>query len=235
MESQQIKHIKTFTYAAVLAMLLAFVPLRPSAQEIKGIVYELESSERARGVKVTNLRTQEEVETDSEGNFRIGAKINDYLVLSGAGFSTDTAFVYDESVKRIYLVRDENTIVINEVYVTRFTDSRLASEIEKAKRQGQAVEASQHRGGLRVSPSRLFGRTGKRARSNLEILLTEQENRQIDKIFSNKLIRSLTGMSDEEIPLFRSQYRPSLVFVQQASPEDLRAYIIESYSKFRKQ
>lgn len=220
-------------YTAVLAFLLACMPEIGLSQTIKGIVYELESSERARGVKVINLRTREEVETDGEGSFTIGGRINDFLKLTGAGFSTDTSFVYDEGIKRIYLVRDENTIVINEVYVTRFTDSRLASEIEKARRDGQAVEASQHRGGMRVSPSRLFGRQGKQARSNLEILLTEQENRQVDKLFSNQLIRSLTALSDDDIPLFRSQYRPSLEFIQQANPEDLRVYIIESYSKFK--
>lgn len=236
METRKINYNYMRICYVIATILLVFGGLNTlDAQEIKGIVHDLETSERARGVSVQNLRTKERVETDADGNFSIAGQPNDYLRLTGAGFETDTAFVYDEGIRRIYLVRDENTIVINEVFVTRFTDSRLLAEIEKARRDGKAVDASQHQGGMRISPSRLFGRKGRQARSNLDILVDEYDNRQVDKVFTNQLIRSLVPLTDDEIPLFRSQYRPSLEFVQQASPEDLRVYIADSYSKFKNQ
>lgn len=205
------------------------------AQDLKGVVFDLQDSHKLRGITVKNLNNNKETETDSEGNFTISAKTNDYLTLSGGGYQSDTIFVFEEAIRRIYLVRDQSTLVINEVFVTRLSDSRLANEIARAKREGQAAEASQQRGGLRVSPSRLFGRKGKQARSNLDILFAERDNRKIDKIFSNQLIRSITPLNEDEIPLFREGYRPSLSFIESATPEDLRAYISDAYTKFRSQ
>ncbi|MFD2744321.1 MULTISPECIES: carboxypeptidase-like regulatory domain-containing protein [Sphingobacterium] len=224
------------TYLSITILLILFLAngLTANGQELKGVVYDLESSTKLRGILVRNLNSNKQTETDSEGNFSIEAKTNDYLRLSGGGYEADTIFIYEPALRRVYLVRDPETLVINEVYVTRLSDSRLASEIARAKNDGKAAEASQNRGGLRVSPSRLFGRRGKQARSNLDILIAERDNRMVDRVFTNQLIRSMTPLTDDEIPLFREGYRPSLSFIESATPEDLRAYISESYTKYRK-
>lgn len=227
------KFMRNFKCTFVLLMLLIFCSTAV-AQEIRGIIHDLENSAKLRGIVVKNLNNDEETETDFDGNFTIKGQINDRLRVSGGGYEADTIFIYDEGIRRIYLAKDENTIVINEVYVTRLTDNRLATEIERARREGQALEASQHQGGLRISPSRLFGREGKTARSNLEILLTEQENRLVDRVFTNQLIRAITPLQEDEITFFRETHRPSLEFIQTSTREDLVIYINESYQKFRK-
>jgi len=204
-----------------------------SAQELRGIVYELESSAPLWNVSVKNLRTQEEVTTDRSGNFSLKAQLNDYLTFSIPGYQTDTAFIYEEGVRRIYMLRDERSIIIDEVLVKRLTDSRLAAEITKAQNEGKAVDVSQQQGGIRISPSRLFGRKAKTARSNLTVLLEEQNNRKIDKVFSYHLIASVVPLDDDEIALFRERFRPTLQFAETASPEDMRLYILDSYNKFR--
>ncbi len=226
---------RTYLSITILAIVFLTSGLRAVGQELKGVVYDLESSNKLRGILVKNLSTNKQVETDSDGNFKIEAKTNDYLRLSGGGYEADTIFIYEQALRRVYLVRDPETLVINEVFVTRLSDSRLASEIARAKNDGKAAEASQQRGGLRVSPSRLFGRRGKQARSNLDILIAERDNRTVDRVFTNQLIRSLTPLTDDEIPLFRDGYRPSLSFIQSASPEDLRVYVSESYTQYRKE
>lgn len=226
---------RTYLSIPILAIVFLTSGLRTVGQELKGVVYDLESSNKLRGILVKNLSTNKQVETDSDGNFKIEAKTNDYLRLSGGGYEADTIFIYEQALRRVYLVRDPETLVINEVFVTRLSDSRLASEIARAKNDGKAAEASQQRGGLRVSPSRLFGRRGKQARSNLDILIAERDNRTVDRVFTNQLIRSLTPLTDDEIPLFRDGYRPSLSFIQSASPEDLRVYVSESYTQYRKE
>ncbi|TJZ63440.1 hypothetical protein FAZ15_03930 [Sphingobacterium olei] len=218
---------------ALIVFLLAGIATPIQAQDYTGIVYELESSHTLWNVTVTNLRTKEQVNTDREGRFKISAKLYDYLELELPGYQKDTAFLYEEGVRRIYLLRDDNTILINEVLVTRLTDSRLIAEIARAKNEGKVVDASQQQGGLRVSPSRLFGRKAKEARKNLDLLITEQNNRQIDRKFTNQLIASLVPLSEDEIPLFKERYRPKLEFVQIASPQDLQVYILDSYKKFR--
>lgn len=203
------------------------------AQEIKGIVHELESSQRVQSVVVKNLRTNAETKTDAQGNFLIAGELNDLLTFTQIGYEIDTAFIYEGGIQRIYLLRDNKSIILDEIVVSRLTDSRIAVEIAKAQQAGQVAEASQNQGGLRLSPSRLFGRKGKQARNSLALLLTEQNNRKVDRLFSNQAILSVVPLSDDELPLFREQFRPELKFIETASPEDLRVYIIDSYTKFK--
>lgn len=205
-----------------------------NAQQLQGIVYDLESSKALSEVEIKNLRTGEEVVTDMQGNFTISAKMNDYLSLLAHGYERDTAFIYQEGINRIYLVRDNATILIDEVVVSKITDSRLTHEIERARNNSQAVETSPSRGGLRISPSRLFGREARQARAAIEVLEEEKEQRNVNRVFTNELILSLIPMEREELLLFKDGYRPSYEFIQQASKEDLTAYIIEAYAKFKK-
>lgn len=229
MKTSTIK-ISTILFTGIALLLLV---TSAQAQQIKGIVHELESSQRLKDVLVKNLRTNEKTQTDSEGNFNIAGDINDLLSFTQAGYEIDTAYIYEQGIKRIYLVRDQKSIVIDEVVVSRLTDSRLIAEIEKAKNEGKVVDATQNRGGLRLSPSRLFGRQSKMARKNLELLMTEQNNRKVDRLFSNQVIKSIIPLSDTELPLFREQFRPDLEFMQTASPEDIRIYVLDAYSKFK--
>ncbi|KGE12389.1 hypothetical protein [Sphingobacterium deserti] len=225
------KREKLFTVCSIILFVL--VGQFAKAQQIKGIVHELESSQKLPHVLVKNLRTNQTIETDNEGVFTIEGTINDLLTFTQAGYEVDTAFVYQEGIQRIYLVHDEKSILIDEVIVSRLTDSRLANEIERAKKEGQVTEASQNRGGMRISASRLFGRQSKQARKNLNLLITEQSNRKVDRIFTSQAIRAIVPVTDADLPLFREQFRPTLEFMQTASPEDVRIYVLDSYSKFK--
>jgi len=227
------KHIQHYAFLFFLLLSGLVLGFSTQAQEIKGIVHELESSQRLREVTVKNLRTNETTQTDNEGNFIIGGNINDLLTFTQAGYEVDTAFIYQGGIQRIYLVRDSKSIVIDEIVISRLTDSRLAAEIEKAKNEGQVTEASQNRGGLRLSLSRLFGREGKTARKNLDLLLEEQSNRKVDRVFTAQAIRAVVPLNDTEMALFRERFRPSPEFIETASPEDIRAYILDSYGKFK--
>ncbi|WP_313515703.1 hypothetical protein [Sphingobacterium sp.] len=204
------------------------------AQEIKGIVYDLETSKKLPDVLIKNLRTNDQVKTDLQGNFTIPGKMSDYLSLTAHGYDRDTAFIYQEGITRIYLVNDKSTITIDEVVVSKITDSRLTREIERAKNNSKAVETSTTRGGLRISPSRLFGKEAKQARASIDILEIEREQRNVDRVFTNDVILSLIPMERQDLLLFKDGYRPSYEFIKQASPEDLKAYILDSYAKFKK-
>lgn len=224
------KYIK---YALLLSLLVLSMQLT-QAQEIKGYVYELISSNPLWNVTIKNTRTNETVSSAKDGAFKIAGNINDHLIISTTGYQTDTVFYYEDAVRRIYLNRDEKLLVIDEVLVKRLTDNRLAEEIAKAKREGQAVEASQNQGGLRVSPSRLFGKKAKEARRNLSLLQAEQDARYVDRVFTTQLIASVTPLNQDEILLFRDRFRPSLAFIQSTSAEGLKAYISDSYKNFKK-
>ena len=208
--------------------------LNLSAQEIKGVISDLESSQKLKDVKIKNLRTNEQTTSDVEGKFSIKGQLNDHLALEIRGYDRDTAFIYQEGLRQIFMIRDKSVIQIDEVVVTKITDSRLSREIERAKNNSKAVETSQNKGGLRLSPSRLFGKEAKLARNSIKILELEQEQRQVERVFTNQLIRSLVPLDENELPLFKEKYRPSYQFIKGAAKEDLTSYILDSYSKFKK-
>lgn len=231
----RIKHKITHRLLICIASLFLTSTVYAQDPVIKGVVLDLQSSEVMQSVTITNLRTTKEAESGKDGSFQIEARMNDQLEFKVPGYLTDTAFLYKEGVQRIYLLRDEATITINEVVISRFTDSRLDYEIEKAKREGQSVEVGKERGGIRFSLSRIFGSEGKIARRSLHLLQEEKDNRLIDKRFNNVLISSLTPLSIEEMALFRERYRPSAKFIKEASDEALRLYIMDAYKKFKEE
>ncbi len=217
-----------------LIILLVSLCNHVSAQQLTGIVYDLENSQPLSAVNIQNLKTFKNTTSDKDGKFLIEANMGDKLSLALPGYITDTIFLYQEGVQRVYMMRDDKTIVLSEALVSRLTDSRLDDEIVKAKRQGQIADANIYSGGIRISPSRLFGKKAKTARGNLDILLLEKNNRIIDRRFSDKLIASLTPLVSSEIPLFREQFRPSLEFIQTVNDETLKIYIMDSYAKYKK-
>lgn len=217
-----------------LAILLLTLSIQVSAQQLKGIVYDLENSQPISTVNIQNLKTLKSAVTDKDGKFVIEANMGEKLSLTVPGYLTDTIFLYQEGVQRVYMMRDDKTIVLSEALVSRLTDARLDDEIIRAKQQGQIADANMYSGGIRISPSRLFGRKSKTARKNLDILLLEKNNRIIDRRFSDKLIASLTPLGSTEIPLFREQFRPSLDFIQTVNDETLRIYVMDSYAKYKK-
>lgn len=231
----KIKH--KITHLLTVCTLSLFLTVSAYGQEsvVKGIVLDLQSSEVMQSVVITNLRTKEETESRKDGSFQIEARMNDQLEFKIPGYLTDTTFLYKEGVQRVYLLQDEATITINEVVISRFTNSRLDYEIEKAKREAQSVEVGKERGGVRFSLSRIFGNEAKRARKNLHLLQEEKDNRLIDQRFNNVLIASLTPLSKEEMALFRERHRPSAKFVKEASEEELRIYIMDAYKKFKEE
>ncbi len=226
------KNIKIIAFLALI--LLGNIGI-VAAQQIKGLVFDLENSQRLSEVVIENMSNSKSTKTAADGSFTIDGKKNDYLVLKAKGYERDTAFIYQDGISRIYLVRDKSIIRIDEVTVTRMTDSRLNTEIERAKNNSQAVETSKTRGGLRVSPSRLFGREAKIARNSIKILELEKEQRLVDRTFTNELILSLISLPSDQLALFKDKYRPTYAFIKAARKEDLTAYILDSYAKFKKQ
>ena len=231
---------KIFISACTVALhLVAMILLQgklATAQDtlLNGFVLELESGEPLPFVEIKNLNTGTTVESQQDGRFSITVRKNERLRFEYPGYRTDTLFVIEFDVKRVYLTPDGSTIQIDEVQIQAMTDSRLSVEIERAQREGQVAETSQHRGGLRISPSRWFGQEGRQARQRHKLLLAEQERRKIDARFTPVAITAVTPLSGDDLELYMTKYRPSLEFISTASDDDLRLYIMDTYAKFNK-
>lgn len=217
---------------SIIAFFMAVVGLS-HAQNIQGFVYDLVSSQPIQNVEIKNIRTQEVTNSDRNGAFKIEGQVNDYLAIQIFGYEVDTIFYYDDAIRRIYLNKDESILTIDEVLVKRMTDNVLAKELEKARNAGKIVEIPRNQGGIKISPSRLFSRESKNARRSMDILYEEYQARKIDRRFTKHLIASLLPLNEADIALFRERFRPSVEFIENTTEEDLRAYIIESYTVFK--
>lgn len=219
---------------AALIAICTYLPAHAQTiqEKLEGIVFELESGEVMYDVLVTNLNNDTETRTDREGRFVIGAQLNDRLKFEYTGYRTDTVVIIEPGIKRVYMTPADGTIMIDAVSITAMTDHRLHVEIERAAQEGAIAESSQYRGGLRLSPSRIFGQQARQARQRHQLLVAERDRRLVERRFSSEAIQALTPLRNRDLDLFRAKYRPDAEFATTASEQEMQLYIMDSYAAF---
>lgn len=217
----------------VLFALLLYVPSLAQDSVLKGYVLELESSEPLRYVEITNLHTGTTTESLEDGSFSIAVDKNERLQFAYPGYRTDTLMVIEFEIKRVYLTSDGSIVQLDEVQIQAMTDSRLETEIKRARAEGQFAETSQYRGGIRISPSRWFGNAGRQARQRYDLLLAERERRKIDARFTPEAITAVTPLKGVDLELYMTKYRPSAEFLSTIDEAGLRLYIMDTYAAFK--
>jgi hypothetical protein len=200
---------------------------------LKGIVYDFHRNTVLSNVTVKNLETGEEVVTKADGEFTIPVKINGLLEVENYGYRTDTLVIIDYSIKRIYMTHLMETIMLDAVTIPRLSDRQLDEQIRKAELEGESVESSIQRGGLRLSPSRIFGQGGRQARAHFKLLLEEKDKRVINNRFSESRIKEYLPLEGEELSLYMAIYRPTLEFAKDSNDQTFMLYILDSYKKFK--
>src|SRR5690606_12713580 len=123
--------------------------------------------------------------------------------------------------------------ILEDVEITEWSDAQLDQQIEIARQQGKIVDTP-FGGGIAISPSRLFGKDAKEARSRHEILVAEKQDRAIMRKFDPLLISSLTPLKGRDLDLFIVKYKPSYEFAQRSDEVQIRLYIIDSCKELDK-
>src|SRR5690606_26151646 len=93
-----------------------------------------------------------------DGSLPIAVKIDQRLHFAYPGYRTDALVVIGFDRKRVYLTPAGSPIQGGEAQMQAMTDSRLEAEIKRAQEEGKFTDVSQRRGGVRISPSRWFGK-----------------------------------------------------------------------------
>lgn len=238
MQHPRLKSVSPANFAikALHVILFLWVFSAPVAAQdtlLTGYVLELGSGEPLPYVEIKNLETGTLAESLEDGRFSIPVKKNERLQFEYPGYRTDTLVVIEFTVKRVYLTSDGSAIKLDEVQIAAMTDSRLDVEIKRAQDEGQFTDVSKHRGGVRISPSRWFGKTGRQARQRYDLLLAEKERRKIDARFTPEAITAITPLKGEDLELYMTKYRPTAEFIATAGESDLRLYIMDTYAEFK--
>lgn len=228
------KNLPLALLLSVMTMTVSTASHAQEARELNGVVMILDTSTPLSGVNIKNLNTGTEIQSNDDGRFSIPIELNQRLEFRYAGFRVDTVVIIEFDFKRVYMTPADGNIRIEEVEIRNMSDARLVAEIQKAKEEGRVTDYSQQRGGLRISPSRWFGNSGRKARERHNLLLAEQDRRQIDLRFSVAAIQQLTPLKGRDLELYMTKYRPTVAFVTNSSEEEMRLYIMDSFAEYNK-
>ncbi|RYF25584.1 MAG: hypothetical protein EOO42_03475 [Flavobacteriales bacterium] len=211
-----------------LFLLLSIVTVANAQSDVSGLVQDRASRKAINFVDVFNLNNKAQTATNAKGEFKINAKVNDLLVFWIPGYRKDTLLLTSLGPVRRYLEKDVN--LLNSVTVKGTTN--IKEQYAETFNKANAVLLTPGRG-LLFYPSTFFSREGKQARRFKRMLKAEVKEAQIDARFNAKTVTPLLPLKQPELDAFLVLYRPTLKFVQSASADDFKFYLIKAYDEFK--
>jgi hypothetical protein len=187
---------------------------------ITGMVTEEHKSTQLNNVFIRNISNKQVALTDDAGRFNIKATTGNTLIFTLPGYVSDTLYLVDMKPKHIEL--KIQGITLNEVSV------RESATFNPREEYPDVYEKSK----FALSPSRWFGKEARDARRLKHYFDNEEQQRQIDAVFTKTLVGSIVPLKGRELDSFMAMYRPSLSFVKSSSPQTITVYINDSYHRF---
>jgi hypothetical protein len=191
---------------------------------VKGGVFESGSGIKLENVFVRDMANKQVTLTDKNGRFSINTETGHTLVFTLPGYVADTLYVVDLSQKHIEL--QNQPIQLREVSVV----STRTSSFDPHKEYPDVYEKAKV---YPLSPSTWFSRDARNARRLKKYFQSEQEERQVDKIFTRAYVGSIVPLKGQDLEDFMTMYRPNYKFITSNNSESLAAYVNDSYKKYK--
>jgi hypothetical protein len=208
-------------YFVIVALM--FIAGAVNAQGLlKGTVYEAGTNEKISNVFIKNTNNRQLTLADKDGKFAIPAASGNVLIFYSPGYISDTLFVIDMKPKKVEL--QSMAIALKEVNITdRRTFNPRVEYPEVYTRSKVYV----------LSPSTWFSREGKNARRLKKYFAREEQERQVDEVYTSAYVGSIVPLKGMELQNFMVMYRPSYAYVKNNNGPSLAAYINDSYQKYK--
>ena len=191
---------------------------------VKGGVFESGSGIKLENVFVRDMTNKQVTLTDKNGRFSINTETGHILLFTLPGYVADTLYVVDLSQKHVEL--KNQPIQLREVSVV----STRATSFDPHKEYPEVYEKAKV---YPLSPSTWFSRDARMARRLKKYFQTEQEERQVDKIFTRAYVGSIVPLKGQDLEDFMTMYRPNYKFIISNNSESLASYINDSYKKYK--
>lgn len=205
----------------ILPVLLVLPVLSHAQNILSGKVTESGKNIKLENVFVRDMNSKEVALSNKSGAFDIRTQANHTLILSLSGYISDTLYLIDMKPKHIELrLQGINLRTVN-IHNTNVP-------FNPRKEYPQVYEKSK----FALSPSRIFGKESRDARRLKRYFEREQEQRQIDAIFTKAFVSSIVPLKGKALEDFMAMYRPTLSFVKNSSRQTLTIYVNDSYRKF---
>lgn len=235
-----------FLASLIPAAAFALVPATGfSQQHVSGRIRLQSTNEILAGVTVSNRSLGEHNISDMGGNYRIAARPGDTLIVSSAGYLTDTLLVGGSMLDSDYTVYlHEKIVALPAVKVTETNSYQLDSlerhdeyawlldkkhpvKLWNEKRPGDAP-------GLSFSPIGYYSKGEVRKRRLKKRLRQEEEDYYVDFRFPRAKVAALTGLRGDSLQMFMIRFRPSYKWCRTANTMDILLYINDKLMLFRK-
>ncbi len=191
---------------------------------VKGGVFESGSGIKLENVFVRDMTNKQVTLTDKNGRFSINTETGHILLFTLPGYVADTLYVVDLDQKHVEL--KNQPIQLREVAIV----STRSSSFDPHKEYPDVYEKAKV---YPLSPSSWFGQEARRARRMKKYFQSEQEEREVDKIYTRAYVGSIVPLKGQELEDFMTMYRPSYKFITSNNSESLAAYINDSYKKYK--
>ncbi|MDB5025307.1 MAG: carboxypeptidase-like regulatory protein [Mucilaginibacter sp.] len=189
---------------------------------VKGTVVESGSGTKLSNVFVRDATNKQIALTDKSGKFEIKSETGHTLIFSSPGYTSDTLYVVDLTLKHVEL--KTKTIPLREVNITA---SRLAFDPHK-----EYPDVYTKSKVYPLSPSSWFGKEGRNARRLKRYFVHEEQERRVDQVFNSVYVGSIVPLKGQDLYDFMTLYRPSYAFITGNNSESLAVYINDSYKKY---
>lgn len=226
-----------------LRKLLFIIPLvmacKASAQQeftVNGVLYKASTSERISQAVITDLKSNVIMMSDELGGFNIKAAKGDTLLVNKSGFTPQKTVITGTGDLLIYLtpVKQLAEVTIKE----KSEKQEMADVVNTYRSKGLYFDGKPPAWSFINSPltglHELFSKDAANERHFIQYTKDESEGAAVDRRYTAKLVKQVTGLSDTDVTKFMQQYRPSYEDIKQWNDYDLIDHIKKYLVYFKK-
>ncbi|SDP99140.1 hypothetical protein SAMN05428975_4921 [Mucilaginibacter sp. OK268] len=205
------------------------------SQYLKGRVYENNTHISLGSIRIKVSTATETILTDKNGNFKMQAKINDLLIISGFGYKTDTLLLTDMSFHEIYLMPQEH--ILKEVKIDANSIGSVGSfnfydpDFHNQTVAKQFDDKGNYKGGV-IFRFWYWKKDERKRKKKEQLLKTDSVSRKIDKVFCRDTVLKYLPLKSGEVSGFILRYSPGIE--EFSSPEfNLPRYLSKCYREYK--
>lgn len=232
---------KTLSLVSLL-LVFSFTEVQAQANRVQqGVIFKKGTNTRISNAEIINTNKKVKVVSNDFGIFRIIASPNDTLVISGAGYISQSLVVNDY---KDFIIHLQAAAELQEVQVNR---QSIRQELDGARREFRSKGIYYNGkpplylllpipgiGQPLTFINELFGKKGRQARRFNKFADGEIEYYDVSSRFNNSAIKNaIPQIKNEELEAFKTEFWPSAEQVRKWNDYDLISYIKKSYIAFK--
>jgi len=226
-----------------LRKLLFIIPLFmacvASAQQeftVNGVLYKASTAERISQAVITDLKSNVVMMSDELGGFNIKVAKGDTLLVNKNGFTPQKTVVTGTGDLLIYLTPIKQ---LAEVRIKEKSEKQeMADVVNTYRSKGLYFDGKPSAWSFVNSPltglHELLGRDARNERHFIQYTKDESEAAAVDRRYTARLVKQVTGLTDDDVTKFMQQYRPSYEDIKQWNDYDLINHIKKYLVYFKK-